>query len=161
MNRTMPLLATGFAAGLAGVLGLHPTGSHHALALGPTGATAPKPDAPARQPAAKPTPAAPAASAAPAGPSGVATARGPLEQYGYGQIVVSVTVSGHRILKVRTPTLQAIDSYSQSIANQAAPMLEQQVMQAQGSNIQGVSGASYTSIGFYRSLQGALHKLGL
>lgn len=153
----MPLLATGFAAGLAGVLGLHPTGSHHALAPRPTGATVPQRSAPARRPAAKPSPAA----AAPAGPSGVATARGPLEQYGYGQIAVSVTASGRRILKVHVPTLQTLDSYSQSIADQALPLLEKQVLQAQGANIQGVSGASYTSVGFYRSLQGALHKLGL
>ena len=39
-------------------------------------------------------------------------------------------------------------------------MLEQEVMQAQSANIQGVSGASYTSAGFAQSLQGALHSLG-
>jgi uncharacterized protein with FMN-binding domain len=40
-------------------------------------------------------------------------------------------------------------------------MLEQQAVQAQSANIQGVSGASYTSAGFQQSLQSALGKLGL
>jgi uncharacterized protein with FMN-binding domain len=34
-------------------------------------------------------------------------------------------------------------------------------MAAQSANIQGVSGASYTSAGFAQSLQGALKKLGI
>ena len=50
---------------------------------------------------------------------------------------------------------------SQFIDQQSIPLLEQQALQAQSSNIQGVSGASYTSAGFQQSLQGALQKLGL
>jgi uncharacterized protein with FMN-binding domain len=50
---------------------------------------------------------------------------------------------------------------SQSIDQQSIPTLEQQALQAQSANIQGVSGASYTSAGFEQSLQGALSKLGL
>jgi uncharacterized protein with FMN-binding domain len=50
---------------------------------------------------------------------------------------------------------------SQNIDQQSIPILEQQAMQAQSANIQGVSGASYTSGGFQQSLQGALHQLGL
>jgi uncharacterized protein with FMN-binding domain len=37
---------------------------------------------------------------------------------------------------------------------------EQQALQAQSANLQGVSGASYTSAGFEQSLQSALTKLG-
>jgi uncharacterized protein with FMN-binding domain len=51
-------------------------------------------------------------------------------------------------------------SRSQSIDQQAIPLLEQEAMQAQSANIQGVSGASYTSAGFEQSLQAALHTLG-
>ena len=40
-------------------------------------------------------------------------------------------------------------------------MLEQQALQAQSANIQGVSGASYTSAGFQESLQSALSKLNI
>ena len=50
---------------------------------------------------------------------------------------------------------------SQSIDQQSIPTLEQEAMQAQSANIQGVSGASYTSAGFEQSLQAALRKLGL
>ena len=39
-------------------------------------------------------------------------------------------------------------------------MLEQQALQAQSADIQGVSGASYTSAGFRTSLQAALRSLG-
>ena len=50
---------------------------------------------------------------------------------------------------------------SQFIDQQAIPLLEQQALAAQNASIQGVSGASYTSAGFDRSLQSALHTLGL
>ena len=40
-------------------------------------------------------------------------------------------------------------------------MLEQQALAAQSANIQGVSGASYTSAGFKQSLQAALQQLGV
>jgi uncharacterized protein with FMN-binding domain len=39
-------------------------------------------------------------------------------------------------------------------------VLEQEALQAQSANIQGVSGASYTSAGFEQSLQSALTELG-
>jgi uncharacterized protein with FMN-binding domain len=48
-----------------------------------------------------------------------------------------------------------------SIDQMAIPQLEQQVLSVQSANIQGVSGASYTSAGFRQSLQSALSKLGL
>ena len=40
-------------------------------------------------------------------------------------------------------------------------MLEQEVMQAQSSNINNISGASFTAQGFYMSLVSALGKAGL
>jgi uncharacterized protein with FMN-binding domain len=75
---------------------------------------------------------------------------------------VSVTVSGKKITKVRIASLDdGGNPQSQSIDQQSIPMLEQQTLQAQSANIQGVSGASYTSAGFAQSLQAALSKLGL
>jgi len=44
---------------------------------------------------------------------------------------------------------------------EAAPLLVQEVLQVQSANIQGVSGASYTSQGFYTSLVSALSKAGI
>jgi uncharacterized protein with FMN-binding domain len=77
-------------------------------------------------------------------------------------LAVSVTVSGTKITKVGIASLDdGGNPRSQYIDEQSIPMLEQQAMQAQRANIQGVSGASYTSAGFHQSLQGALQKLGL
>ena len=75
---------------------------------------------------------------------------------------VSVTATGKRITKVGIASIDdGGNSLSQSIDQQSIPLLEQQAVQAQGANIQGVSGASYTSAGFAQSLQSALSKLGL
>ena len=51
--------------------------------------------------------------------------------------------------------------HSQSIDQNSIPVLEQQAVAAQSANIQGVSGASYTSAGFKQSLQAALQQLGV
>jgi uncharacterized protein with FMN-binding domain len=81
--------------------------------------------------------------------------------YNYGDLSVSATVSGTELTNV---TIASIDDggnfRSQSIDQQAIPVLEQEALQAQGANIQAVSGASYTSEGFVQSLQSALGQLG-
>ena len=75
---------------------------------------------------------------------------------------MSVTASGGRITKVGIASLDdGGDFRSQSIDQQSIPILEQQALQAQSANIQGVSGASFTSGAFESSLQSALGKLGL
>jgi uncharacterized protein with FMN-binding domain len=74
---------------------------------------------------------------------------------------VSVTVTGAKITKVGIASLDdGGNARSQSIDQQSIPVLEQQALQAQSANIQGVSGASYTSAGFAQSLQSALTQLG-
>ena len=89
------------------------------------------------------------------------TAVGPSVYYNYGTLKVRVTVAGHRITKVSIASLDdGSNPQSQYIDQQSIPMLEQEVLQAQRANIQGVSGASYTSAGFAQSLQGALRSLG-
>ncbi|MGN6324544.1 FMN-binding protein [Pseudolysinimonas sp.] len=74
----------------------------------------------------------------------------------YGEIQVAVTVSGGKITDVTTPTLQAYDGRSQRINSQAAPMLKQEVLQAQSAKVSMISGATYTSEGYLTSLQSAL-----
>jgi uncharacterized protein with FMN-binding domain len=82
--------------------------------------------------------------------------------YIYGVLSVKVTTTGSKISQV---TIGAINDggnpLSQSIDQAAIPQLEQETLSAQSANIQGVSGASYTSAGFHQSLQSALSKLGL
>ena len=95
-------------------------------------------------------------------PTGSRSATGDAVNYNYGALSVSVKVSGKRITNVSIASLDDGGNFrSQSIDQQSIPLLEQQALQAQGANIQGVSGASYTSAGFTQSLQSALSKLGL
>jgi uncharacterized protein with FMN-binding domain len=75
---------------------------------------------------------------------------------------VSVTVSGTKITKVGIASLDdGGNPRSQYIDQASIPLLEQQAVAAQSANIQGVSGASYTSAGFEQSLQAALKQLGV
>ncbi|MDA8276471.1 MAG: FMN-binding protein [Actinomycetota bacterium] len=94
-----------------------------------------------------------------AGPSSTATATGSLEQYGYGELDVKVTVSGGRIRDITVPKLLVADQYSQQLAQAAIPMLRSEVLKAQSANISSVSGATYTSEAYTLSLQAALKKL--
>jgi uncharacterized protein with FMN-binding domain len=82
-------------------------------------------------------------------------------QYGYGELAVKVTVRGGRIVAVAVPDIQTAEPYSQQLASQAIPMLRSEVLAAQNANIQGVSGATYTSQAYAQSLQSALDKLHL
>ena len=167
MRRT-PLVVTATVAGLAGVLAFHTTPSRLSLGTSP-GAPGTSPTPAAAGPSgsqrgqsgsgsSSPPPSGPAAKAP---PGGTRTVTGPAVNYNYGVLSVSVTVSGGKIAKVG---IASIDDggmqRSQFIDQQAIPILIQETMQAQSANIQGVSGASYTSAGFQQSLQAALHTLG-
>jgi hypothetical protein len=89
------------------------------------------------------------------------TAVGPGVNYSYGVVSVRVTVAGGKIVKIGIASLQDEgDPRSQLIDEQSLPILEHEALQAQSANIQGVSGASYTTAGFVRSLQAALQTLG-
>ena len=145
MGRT-PIVVTSAVAGLTGVLALHASPSMLSDGHGLT-----------FQGAGSPSAVAPVSAG-----GGAQAATGPVIDYGYGKISVKVTVSGTTITSVTVASLDYFgSSRSQQIDQQAIPLLQQQAMQAQGSGIQGVSGASYTSQGFQQSLQAALQSLGL
>jgi uncharacterized protein with FMN-binding domain len=133
----------------------------------PAGSSLPAASASGASPAASPSSQAgtkaggTAAGSASQQPAASRTAVGPAVYYDYGTLKVRVTVSGHKIVKVSIASLDdGSNPRSQYIDQQSIPMLEQEVLQAQSANIQGVSGASYTSAGFDQSLQGALRSLG-
>lgn len=167
MRRT-PIVVATTVAGLAGVLAFHTTPARLSAGTLPgVSASSPAPAAassgsPRPRGTASPASASRSGSAAPTQPSGTRTVTGPAVNYNYGVLSVSVTVSGRKITKVG---IASIDDggmqRSQYIDQQSIPILEQQALQAQSANIQGVSGASYTSAGFQQSLQSALHTLGL
>jgi uncharacterized protein with FMN-binding domain len=169
MRRT-PIVVTATVAGLAGVLVFHTTPARLNLGSPSTPlepAQNPAPDPTASQPdsAASTSPASTSpASTSPGGTKqgGTKTADGPVVNYNYGNLSVSVTVSGSKITKVGIASLDDFgDARSEEIDQQSIPILEQQAVQAQSADIQGVSGASYTSQGFEQSLQAALRTLGV
>ena len=164
--RRAPIVITATVVGLIGVLEFHSRPSAIAVATIPAAGAA----------AASPTRAAPsqgssagasskskakAKASSPGTPSTTRTATGPQVNYSWGTLSVSVTVSGTKVTKVG---IASLDDYgnprSQSIDQYSIPQLEQQAVAAQSANIQGVSGASYTSAGFKQSLQAALQQLG-
>ena len=106
---------------------------------------------------ATPTAAATTAAAAPAAQSGTFT--GPLVNVNYGNVQVQITVVNGRITDA--VAVKAPSGKNDRYTNMAVPILKQQTLAAQSANIKGASGASYTSYGWFKSLQGALADAGL
>ncbi|CAB4908208.1 unannotated protein [freshwater metagenome] len=112
---------------------------------------------PAAAPTQSQTPAAAAVKSTPKGNSGKFVGTSVFVQYGYVQ--VELTVENGKITDARA--LQAPNGRSDRFSQYAIPVLRQQTLNAQSSKIQGASGASYTSWGWYTSLQAALVKAGM
>jgi len=104
-----------------------------------------------------PTPTPTPSKATPKGASGTFVGTNVYVQYGYVQ--VQLTVENGKITDARA--LQAPNGRSDRFTQYAIPILRQQTLNAQSSRIQGASGASYTSWGWYTSLQAALVKAGM
>jgi uncharacterized protein with FMN-binding domain len=73
----------------------------------------------------------------------------------YGIVQVKVTLHGTRIADVTALSLPR-GGRSSDISQFAAPQLRREALSAQSAHIDTVSGASYTSAGYARSLQSAL-----
>lgn len=78
----------------------------------------------------------------------------------YGTVQVRATVRDGKLTRITFLDLPYGDPTSQSISDQAAPILAQQAIDAQSADVAGVSGATYTSDGYRQSLQSALDQLG-
>ncbi len=103
-----------------------------------------------------------AATTAPAASSAKSingTFTGPSVFVNYGNVQVKITVVNGRITDA--VAVVAPSGRNDRWTNMAVPILKQQTLAAQSANIQGASGASYTSYGWYTSLQGALAQAGL
>ena len=159
--RRVVLSILGTIAGVGALLSFktHPGSGHPLSALGPvTGPVATAPATAGATPSVS-TPAgtsvAPSSAASTAAPAS-RTLAGQAVQTRYGIVQVQVVLSGSTIQSVGYLQLTADDPRSEEINSQAAPILVQQTMQAQSANIDGVSGATYTSQGYQQSLQSAL-----
>jgi uncharacterized protein with FMN-binding domain len=76
----------------------------------------------------------------------------------YGDVEVQVTMSGLRITNLTPLKLPDSNGVDLAIDQQVVPMLIQETLQAQSAQIDMISGATYTSDGYIRSLQSALDK---
>ena len=87
------------------------------------------------------------------------TFTGPVVNVSYGNVQVQITVTDGKITDAQA--LIAPTGKNDKYTRMALPKLKQQTLAAQSTNIQGASGASYTTYGWRKSLQGAMAKAGL
>lgn len=153
MRRALPtLFAT--IGGLALLLHFHTAGSvGPRVGAIPTTATTP-PAGSSPPPSGSATPTTPTT-----GPGGAGAARpvdGPVISTQYGDVQVRVILSGGKITDVQPLQMPFDRRRSQEISQAAAPLLHDEVLQAQSAQIDLLSGATYTSDAYQRSLQAAL-----
>jgi uncharacterized protein with FMN-binding domain len=98
-------------------------------------------------------------SATPAAVAKSGTFTGPAIFVNYGTVQVKITVANGHITDA--VAVQAPSGRNDRYTQMAVPILKQQTLAAQSANIKGASGASYTSYGWFKSLQGALADAGL
>ena len=98
----------------------------------------------------------PTRSAAPPPKAVPATFLGTSVQTRYGPVQIKITYAGGRVTGVVAVRLPSGRSRDAEINSYAVPILESETLAAQSANINAVSGATYTSDGYVRSLQSAL-----
>jgi uncharacterized protein with FMN-binding domain len=86
---------------------------------------------------------------------------GPAVPTRWGTVQVEVVVEGGRLVDVVGVQLPNERQYSAYVSSVAGPWLRDEALAAQSAHIQNISGATYTSQGYARSLQGALDTAGL
>jgi uncharacterized protein with FMN-binding domain len=151
------LVAT--VAGLVMLLGFK-THSARPSAQPPLAAPASSPPAPQTSAPASNAPAQKPSAAAPPAPVQPQTRNvtGSSISTRYGNVQVRVTFAGTQITDVVPLRLPDSNGVDQQIDQQVVPILIQETLAAQSANIQAISGATYTSDGYVRSLQSALDK---
>ncbi|MEU3411410.1 FMN-binding protein, partial [Streptomyces sp. NPDC006658] len=99
-----------------------------------------------------------AAAGAP-GPAGTRAVTGEAVRTPYGPVRVRITVAGGRITRA-----EAVQAPSGGLSDRrtrlAVPRLNREAVAAGSADIDAVSGATYTSTGYRRSLQSALDRAG-
>ena len=89
------------------------------------------------------------------------TFKGDTSQTRWGPVQVEVVITNGKITDVKTLQYPNGDRKSANISSQVIPWLQEETLQVQSANISGISGATYTSMGFQNSLASALQKAGL
>ena len=144
MKRAL-LIAGGTVGGLSAVLAITPPNLSKTTLIAI--------DTPAPAPSATPT----VAPAKPVGISGSFT--GSVANTRYGPVQVKIVVKNGKIVDAQA--VQAPSGSNDRYTQKAVPVLRQQTIAGQSANVQGVSGASFTSYGWYESLVSAIAQAGL
>jgi uncharacterized protein with FMN-binding domain len=143
----------------AAALGTRTPGSGAGTAGGGTAGTGSPAASLGKKPSAKKPTAGPASTSSAA--SAAKTVTGEAIDTIYGPVQVRITVKGGKITAV-TATQYPMDTpRDYQINSYAIPALNQETLQASSANIDGVSGATYTSQGYIGSLQSAIDQAGL
>lgn len=152
MFRRIAILATGTIGGVVAVVAYHPP------SLTPVSASG----------VVSPIPVLTGSTTGPKTPTATGTTNsksgvfaGDTAQTAWGPVQVQITVSGGQIMAATALQYPNGDRRSQSIAQQSIPYLIQQTLTTKSANVLGVSGASYTSDGWRRSLASARSKAGI
>ena len=77
----------------------------------------------------------------------------------YGPVQVKIVVKNGKIVDAQT--VQAPTGSSDRYTQMSVPVLRERTIAAQSANVQGVSGASFTSYGWSQSLASAIAQAGL
>ena len=159
------LLGAAGAADASGSTGTIPAGDGTPIAtpVPVVSSTLPVAQTPTLTPAPTPTPTptpAPPTAASGSGCQGQ-TVDGSTIDTRWGPVQVEAVMSSSGQI-CNVDAIQSPDSHGKSVRinQQALPILHTEVMKAQSANINGVSGATITSIGYARSLQSILDKVG-
>jgi uncharacterized protein with FMN-binding domain len=160
MKRAL-LIAGGTVGGLGAVLMITPPNLSKTTLIA-IDTPAPSPSAtPTKNgaPSAKPTAAAP--TVAPTKPVGGVTGSftGSVANTRYGPVQVKITVENGKITDAQA--VQVPSGRNDRYTQMSVPVLRERTIAAQSANIQAVSGASFTSYGWYTSLASAIAKAGL
>ena len=164
--RRLLLALAGTAAGLAAVLSFKTQGSAATSGMAaPVTGTQGSASAAASAGSTTPTSSGGAATAQQGGTAaqqggtaaaGAKVLTGAVDNTSYGPMQVQVTMAGSKITGVKVLQQTNTGSLSQQIDANAIPQLTEETLAAQSARIDAVSGASYTSAGYIKSLQSAL-----
>ncbi len=81
---------------------------------------------------------------------------GPEVDNPYGPVQVEVTLQGRKLVDLAALQLPSDRRFSRQISDYVGPILRQEALKAQSANIDIISGATFTSEAYVRSLQAAL-----
>ena len=158
--RRLLLALAGTAAGLAAVLSFKTQGSAATSGMAaPVTGTQGSASAAASTGSTSPKSSGGTAAAQQGGTAAAAGAKvltGAVDNTSYGPMQVQVTMAGSKITGVKVLQQTNTGSLSQQIDANAIPQLTKETLAAQSARIDAVSGASYTSAGYIKSLQSAL-----